>query len=65
MAYYTYGIGTRRNQKVYLLSDIKPQRVWTKKLDNALTFYTEEEAQFVIQKFKIPNCALARIKHNV
>jgi len=63
MSYYTYAIGTKKNHFVYLLSDIKEQRIWTKNPDNALVFFTEEEVQYVIQKFKIPNAAVARIKH--
>ena len=63
--YYTYAIGTRRNGAVYLLSEVKEQRIWSKNIDRALVFYTEEEVQYVINKFKIPDCAIARILHRV
>lgn len=66
--YYTYAIGIKNKNSVYLLSDLNPktkQRIWTKKADNAMLFYTEEEVQFIIRKFEISNAAVARIKNNV
>ena len=66
--YYTYAIGIKHNESVYLLSDLNPktkQRTWTKKADNAMLFYTEEEVQFVIRKFEISKAAVARIKNNI
>ena len=63
-AYYTYAIGTKKDHFVYLLSDIKKQRIWTKNPNKAMTFFTEEEVQYVIRKFDIPNAAVARILHH-
>lgn len=63
-AYYTYAIGTKKDHFVYLLAELKEQRVWTKNPNNAMVFFTEEEVQYVIRKFDIPNAAVARIKHN-
>jgi hypothetical protein len=66
--YYTYAIGTRKGNSVYLLYDLDKetlQRIWTKKPSKAMAFYTEEEVQFVIRKFEIPDAAVARIKHKV
>ena len=60
--YYTYSVGTKKNNFVYLLADIKEQRIWTKNPKNAMVFYTEDEVQYVIHKFKIPDAAVARIK---
>lgn len=65
MSYYTYAVGTKKNQTVYFLSDIKAQRIWTKNPDNAMTFFSEGEVQHIIRKFNIPNAAIARIKHLV
>jgi hypothetical protein len=62
-AYYTYTIGTKKDKDVYLLAELKEQRVWTKNPNNAMVFFSEEEVQYVIRKFAIPNAAVARIKH--
>lgn len=66
--YYTYAIGIKNNNSVYLLSDLNPktkQRTWTKKASNAMIFYAEEEVQFVIRKFSIKGAAVARITNSV
>ena len=62
--YYTYGIGTRKNHKVYLLSEVKIPRVWTTDTNEALVFFSPEEARFVIDKFVVPNCSVAKIPHH-
>lgn len=61
--YYTYGIGTRKNHKVYLLSEVKIPRVWTTDTNEALVFSSPEEARFVIDKFVVPNSSVAKIPH--
>ena len=66
--YYTYAIGTKNKDSVYLLTDLDPKtnkRTWTKQPANAMLFYAEEEVQFIIRKFKIPNAAVARITNKV
>ena len=63
MSYFTYAIGTRKNHTVYLLSEITEYRIWTNNPDKAMMFFSEGEVQHIIQKFKIPNAAVARIKH--
>ena len=66
--YYTYAIGIKHKESVYLLSDLNPdtkQRTWTRKAENAMLFYTEEEVQYIIRKFEISNAAIARIKNRV
>jgi len=65
MSYYTYAIGRKKKHFVYLLSDIHNQRVWTKNPDNALIFFTPEEVKHVIVLFKIPDCGVAKIRHDI
>jgi len=63
MSYYTYAVGTKKNNFVFLLAEIKGKRTWTKNPDNAMIFFTAEEVQHVIKMFKIPNCGVAKIRH--
>ena len=63
MSYYTYAVGTKKNNFVYLLSDIKGGRLWTKNPDTAMMFFTAEEVRYVIKMFKIPNSGVAKIRH--
>lgn len=62
--YYTYGIGIRKNHTVYLLAEVKNPRVWTTVADEALVFFSREEARVIIDKFDVPNCCVAKIPHH-
>ena len=61
--YNTYGIGTRKNHKVFLLTRITPRRLWSTDIDKALVFFSKEEAKFVIDKFNVPDSYIATITH--
>lgn len=44
-----------------MLQEAKMPRVWTTSPDDAMMFFTKEEVQFVIDKFKVPNAYVATI----
>ena len=63
--YCTYAIGTRKNHSIYLLMEVQPKRIWSKSPDNALVFFTREEAEFVIKKFNVSNASVAILRHKI